>query len=111
MKLKRVVISNVVDEECRRAVDATPHAAERIRWYPLRPDVVYELLTHTRHIQLQERGLAEEMRVVQRLLVLEKQIVRLPEVVLRTGRFRHFGGVLCMRVAPAVSCHLHLSPS
>src|SRR5712692_6102956 len=89
---------DAVDEKRRRPVHAAPHAGEEVAAHPRRIRSCFESGDEARHVQAADLRVASEIRIVQRVLILEQRVVHLPELPLRAGGFGGFRRVLGVRM-------------
>jgi len=89
-----VIMPETVNKERRRAVDTARDAAQEILPNARGVCVGTKRILKVLAIKPEGLGVLDEVRVVQRGLMLEESIVHFPESLLACGRFRGLGGVL-----------------
>src|SRR2546422_712048 len=94
----RLLVGTAVDEEPRGAGHAALDAAHDVLLHPRRVDMGVELAPHPLGVDPQLARIPHQVLVRERRLPLVQQIMHLPELPLRGGRFRDFRRVLGVRV-------------
>src|SRR5438105_1519140 len=113
----RLLVGTAVDEEPRGAGHAALDAAHDVLLHPRRVDMGVELAPHPLGVDPQLARIPHQVLVRERRLPLVQQIMHLPELPLRGGRFRDFRRVLGVRVllaqgkVPGHEPHLGADPA
>src|ERR1022692_2825447 len=94
----RAVITHAVDKKGGGAVDPAFCSALEILAYAREVRAGQNFGDHTAGIEAQSRGVLGEILISERVLVLEQEVVHLPELSLCAGRFGGFGRVLRVRM-------------
>src|SRR5882762_10501066 len=92
VEIVRAIMSNATDEKCGCAVDPTADSAGEIganAWLKLS---FLQSLSQLSRIELNFLSQLLQKPVSEAVLVLEKQIMHLPELVVRSREFRSLGG-------------------
>src|SRR5688572_27735297 len=92
------VLDDTVDEESRRAAHVTLRAALHVLAHALQVDLVVHLRGEARHVEIQTFRVRAQVGHREMTLVLEQQVMHLPELALSTRRFRCLCGMHCMRM-------------
>jgi redox-sensitive bicupin YhaK (pirin superfamily) len=109
-------VDPAVHEEPRSAAHAAAKASIYILTHALKVDVVADLRRVARHVQPNLFGVALQVPGFQMLLIVEKEVVHLPELPLCARAFRGFGGKqgvgmnVFQREVPVHVPHLFLEP-
>src|SRR6185312_15681006 len=80
------------------AVDAAASAAQKVFAQSRRVRVRLEVVAETSQIEAQRLRVGDQVGRVESVLVLEEQVVHLPETALRTGRLCSLGRLVGVRV-------------
>src|ERR1043166_2624538 len=96
LELVSAVVAAAVDEERRRAVHPADHSAPKVVPDLRGPAMGVEVAAEPVEIEPGTAGIALEVGPRETVLVLEDQVVHLPELSLRGARFGGFGGELCV---------------
>src|SRR5712692_1213771 len=95
-----VIMSYPVDEEGRGAAYSAMPPAFDILTQPRRKNMVLQLPLEALGIKSEVGSVVQQVLIVERILMLEKHLVHLPELALRSGSFR------CFRSMPGMRMHL-----
>ena len=98
-KIVPAVVPHAVDEEGRRAVDTAAGAAQKVFADAIGMPVLDHVTLEADEIERDETGVGQQVRVVERVLMLEQRVVHFPECALRRRGLGRFGRVLRVRVA------------
>src|SRR3989441_4558725 len=93
-ELPRAVVALTVDEERRRPVHAAADAAREILAHARLEPTLRERRGGPLPINAQLLGVADEVSILERVLVLEQQIVQRPELAVLRRRLGQLGSVL-----------------
>src|SRR6266446_3224383 len=85
-----------VNEERRRAIDATAYSTHEILANPIRVGMLGQSALHLRCRNAQKRHVFGEMLILECALVRIEHVVHLPELMVRARCLRNLGGVLGM---------------
>src|SRR4051812_17369366 len=88
LQVVRRVVPHAVDEERWRTVHVAPHTAHEVLAQARGVGLRLHLLSEARDVQAEVLGGLQQVRVIQRLLVLVQVVVHLPELALGGGCLR-----------------------
>src|SRR5439155_2237324 len=94
----RPFVFDAIVEERRRAVRPTVRRALQIGVHALEIHVRGEIVLETADVEADRGGIADEVPILERALMLEEHVVHLPEGTLRRGRLGGLRGVTRVRV-------------
>src|SRR5258708_7267315 len=92
------VVTNAVDKERGRAVDPAAHSTHKIFTHALQIGSLDEFMCKPFNIELQNFCESQETTIIKRLLILEEEIMHLPETPLSSSRLCRFRRAFGMRV-------------
>ena len=92
------VVAAAVDEEGRGAGDTAEVGGVDVLGDPRGAGALAEVLTESLAVEPEVAGVADQVARLEGVLVLQEQVVHLPERVLVSGGFRGLGGELGVRV-------------
>src|ERR1700674_2547996 len=94
----RSFVFDAIDEERRRAVCPTARRALQIGVHALEVRMRGEVVLERADVEADRGGIADEVPILERALMLEEHVVHLPEATLRGGRLGRLRGVTRVRV-------------
>jgi hypothetical protein len=98
VEVEGAIMAHAVNEEGRRAIDAAADAAHKMLTHARRIDMPGDLAGKAGDIEAETGRILDQMVALKGILMLEQQIVHVPELALYSGRLCGFCRVLSMRV-------------
>src|SRR5829696_951119 len=97
-QIPRVVMPDAVDEKGRRSVYPAADTAEEMLAHSGCVDTVSQLALDSFCVESKQRCVASQLDILERILVLEQDIVHFPEGALRARGLGHFRRMLGVRM-------------
>src|SRR4051794_18637237 len=96
IEIVRTVMAKAIDKERRRAIDAAACAAEHVFAYALGVGAAREFVEEGLEVEVKLLRVTGQVVGFEGFLVLEQEVVHVPELPLRAGGLGSFRGLLRM---------------